>query len=56
MDTSQYEQIRTIRREIATTIATVQTGERAELWDAIDQLDAWLARHARFAADATRNA
>jgi hypothetical protein len=53
METSQYEQIRTVRREIATTIATVETHERAELWHAIDALDAWLNRHVRFAADTT---
>jgi hypothetical protein len=42
MTPADYEAIRETRKTIVTTIGSVESGERAELWHAIDWLDGWL--------------
>ena len=46
---TEYSKVRHLRGEIHDTIALVQAHERAELWRAVDALDAWLDHHKQWA-------
>lgn len=46
MTAPEYETVVSTRKAILSTIKRVESFERRELWEAIDCLDAWLARYA----------